>query len=281
MKWFLIIFSLSLFIACSPKNESSENPLPNTTEAKKAPEDTPSETIVDDDRNLIIGGDKIKKKDQLDNYTVSLINVQQGSLCTASILTEEFLLTAAHCLTGQAEDIKISFSLKTSEKKLRSIQSYKTHSYWNQSSQDKNAFDIGLVYFKGGLPKGYEKVSLLPSSYKFQDGQTVILAGFGITNGERSTGAGVLRSTEALIKNAHFSETEILIDQTNHKGACHGDSGGPAFVKLSDGKYLYWGITSRGYGPKGENCESYSIYTKIMPFRSWVNWAVKELRKDR
>lgn len=145
-------------------------------------------------RNLIIGGEKVKKKDEIDNYVVSIINTQQGTLCTASILTEEFLLTAAHCLSGAPEETKISFSLKTSEKKLRSISSYQIHPYWNKSSQSENAFDIGIISFKGGLPSGYEKVNLLPSSYKFQNNQTVELAGYGIKDGKDNSGAGILSS---------------------------------------------------------------------------------------
>jgi secreted trypsin-like serine protease len=272
---FVIILSI-FFQACARHQDNSDSPAHPEPIVKTAETD---DFIPDDERNLIIGGEKVKKKEEIDNYVVSIINTQQGTLCTASILTEEFLLTAAHCLSGAPEETKISFSLKTSEKKLRSISSYQIHPYWNKSSQSKNAFDIGIIYFKGGLPSGYEKVNLLPSSYKFQNNQAVELAGYGIKDGEENSGAGILRSVEAKIKEASFSETEILIDQTNQKGACHGDSGGPAFVKLADGKLLYWGITSRGYGPNGKDCEGYSIYTKVMPFRKWINLNAKQMKE--
>ena len=276
MKWLLNLCLLLTLVACA-NNSASSPAAPDSVKVNTLPEN-PDEIISDDSKNLIVGGQKVNKKDQIDNYTVSLVDIRQGSLCTATIIDDHFLVTAAHCLTGSKMDLKVSFALKTSSRSLHDITDFRIHPYWTPQSE-KNVNDIGIVYIKENLPKGFEKASILPSNYKFENDQQVLLAGFGITDGEKNKGAGTLRSVEAKIKNAKFSETEILIDQTEHKGACHGDSGGPAFVALSDGKLLYWGVTSRGYGPNGENCESYAVYTKIMPHRRWLNWAAKEMKK--
>lgn len=276
MKLLLSLSLLWCLVACS--NNSSPSPTHSDPTLDRNQTENPQEIISDDSKNLIIGGQKVSKKEQVDNYTVSLVDIRQGSLCTATIIDEHFLVTAAHCLTGNKLDLKISFALKTSVRSLHDITDFRVHPYWTPQSE-KNVNDIGIIFFKENLPKGFEKAPILPSNYKFENDQQVLLAGFGITDGDKNKGAGTLRSVEAKIKNASFSETEILIDQTEHKGACHGDSGGPAFVELRDGKLLYWGVTSRGYGPKGENCESYAVYTKIMPHRRWLNWAAKEMRK--
>lgn len=276
MKLLIYLSLYLLLIACSNSSSpsrSTSDPAQNLDQTEKT-----EEIISDDSKNLIIGGQKVAKKEQVDNYTVSLVDIRQGSLCTATIIDDHFLVTAAHCLTGNKIDLKISFALKTSANSLHDITDFRVHPYWPPQSE-KNVNDIGIVYFKEALPKGFEKAPTLPSNYKFENDQKVLLAGFGITDGDKNKGAGTLRSVEAKIKNAKFSDTEILIDQTEHKGACHGDSGGPAFIELSDGKLLYWGVTSRGYGPNGEACESYAVYTKIMPHRRWLNWAAKEMRK--
>lgn len=276
MKLLLSLSLLVALVACS--NNSSPSPTSSDPAQEKSQHESTEEIISDDSKNLIIGGQKVSKKEQIDNFTVSLVDVRQGSLCTATIIDDHFLVTAAHCLTGNKMDLKVSFALKTSARSLHDITDFRVHPYWTPQSE-KNVNDIGIVYIKENLPKGFEKAPTLPSNYKLENDQQVLLAGFGITDGDKNKGAGTLRSVEAKIKNAKFSETEILIDQTEHKGACHGDSGGPAFVALTDGKLLYWGVTSRGYGPNGENCESYAVYTKIMPHRRWLNWAAKEMKK--
>ncbi|MFJ7335898.1 trypsin-like serine protease [Streptomyces sp. NPDC101110] len=68
---------------------------------------------------------------------------------------------------------------------------------------------------------------------------------------------------------------ELCLKATPTGSSCHGDSGGPAIVRL-DGKWRLIGATSRG----DEACGmSHAIYTDVTVFRSWISEAVSEQAK--
>ena len=67
---------------------------------------------------------------------------------------------------------------------------------------------------------------------------------------------------------------EITLDQTHGKGACHGDSGGPAYFfdkKLK--KNILVGLTSRGTG----DCNKIAVYTSVLGYRKWISENAKQL----
>ena len=85
-------------------------------------------------------------------------------------------------------------------------------------------------------------------------------------------------SVDVKISDAKFAKTEVLLDQRQGRGACHGDSGGPAEVLKNGVKYL-WGVTNRGYPETGpDDCAQFSIYTKITAHQSFINTATAQLR---
>jgi hypothetical protein len=140
--------------------------------------------------------------------------------------------------------------------------------------QEFNNGDIALVHFSGGLPAGAAPAAVMKASQHLSDGEIVTLAGFGISNGD-GEGAGKLRMVDVKIAKAKYSQTEVSLDQHNHKGACHGDSGGPAFVQNSDGGLLLWGVTSRGIDDPTDHCVGESVYTRIQPYSRWINQVVR------
>ena len=184
----------------------------------------------------IIGGvDSVGTEDYAKTI-VMLYNAAEGSLCTASIVSDQNLVTAAHCVDGPATNLRIIFGTDLANKEtriVRSIDSYETSPvYAFRSSEELNTGDIAVVKFSGGLPAGFKAAQILTSGNALQTGATVMLAGYGISDGVSHAGAGKLRSAEVTILNGQYSESEVLLDQTKGKGACHGDSGGPAYINV-------------------------------------------------
>lgn len=231
----------------------------------------------------IIGGVDASGTEDYSKTIASLYNVTEGALCTISILSDSIGVTAAHCVDGAApSSLKIIFgtNLTGTDRQIRQVVGAQiTPIYPVRQNQDTNTGDVGVVRFVGGLPAGYHAATVLSNTSVLQTGATVTLAGYGISDGVAQTGAGVLRSVQVQIKNAAFSESEILIDQTGGKGACHGDSGGPAYINVG-GTQMLWGITSRGVNDPKNDCSVASAYTSIPYYWTWIATTAAKLLKQ-
>ncbi|MES2965567.1 MAG: trypsin-like serine protease, partial [Bdellovibrionota bacterium] len=104
------------------------------------------------------------------------------------------------------------------------------------------------------------------------------LSGYGNSNGKAGTGAGKLRWVETTIKKADYTKSEILVEQSKGKGACHGDSGGPAYVKV-DGTLVLIGVTSRGVDDANNDCSVSAAYTSIPFYSAWIKRTSTALNK--
>jgi secreted trypsin-like serine protease len=76
-------------------------------------------------------------------------------------------------------------------------------------------------------------------------------------------------------------KTEMIMDQTHGSGACHGDSGGPAFVK-SGRTISLAGLTNRGYPDRApDDCAHQVVYTKVPSYQRWIRASEKKLESRR
>ena len=86
--------------------------------------------------------------------------------------------------------------------------------------------------------------------------------GFGVTDGERQQGSGVLRAGEMQINEV---TTDLFFSEytsTTQSNTCFGDSGGPAFIKDSAGGLILAGITSTGINIKCQTVDR-SAFTNL------------------
>lgn len=225
----------------------------------------------------IIGGQPVKASDPIARSVVAVYDNFQHSLCTGSLLANDVVITARHCVAASvASDLVIVFGLDVN---AANIQKRKVVGYRDYDPREGAPADIGVIKFSGALPAGYAPASLLTDNAALKDGISVILAGYGMTNRATKEGVGLLRKVNANIKTANWSKTEVLIDQTKGKGACHGDSGGPAYVS-SGSKLLLFGVTSRGINDPQDTCGQASAYTKITPFLGWLRNAAEDIGQD-
>jgi len=276
LKTSLSITALATLCACSPEMQNSEAIISDTSSAP------------------IIGGKKIQEDDVIGKSTVALIadvitkdgRRGQGT-CTGSLLRSNVILTAAHCVPQgpdvQEASIYVVFGKdlrKENEIKVRLVTDYVIHEKYgkaNFSGEDDN--DIALLKFSGDLPEGYQVAELLQDDSLVKPDSKVTLAGYGFvwTDGEESYSDNTLRKVDVNVIE-HFGNTEVVLDQSKGRGACHGDSGGPAFLEV-EGKQLIWGITSRGGGLDGvDDCSYFSIYTKVNPHLQFIDLALQKLQ---
>lgn len=243
---------------------------------------SPQGSVTTRTDGAIIGGEDVTDAQPFANTIVSLVNTAQGSICTASILSSSILLTAAHCVDGEPSDLVVVFNRSIEENPLvtRQVTAYTVSPVWTaRQNEPLNNGDIALVHFEGGLAPGYKAAKILADASKLADGQAVTLAGYGNSDGKNGTGAGKLRWVETTIKKAAYTKSEILVEQSKGKGACHGDSGGPAYVKDTKGGYVVIGVTSRGVDDPNNDCSVSAAYTSTHYYAAWIVRTAKALNQ--
>ena len=246
--------------------------------------------LAGSDSTEIMGGSPVSDSDPDGASTVAIvISLSQGqAICTGSLLAADILVTAAHCVTdengGTVSPKKLTLvfasDVRSSKRILVKAAGVKKHPNYNPSAGGKDENDIAVIQFAGGLPAGYRKAALLSSKSAIPTGSPAVLIGYGVdTMAGGGSGSGTLRKVAVTVADGKFARTEILIDQRNGKGACHGDSGGPAFARSANGQLLLWGVTNRGSPDNApDDCAHFSVYTRITAQSAFVNAAARSLR---
>jgi hypothetical protein len=249
------VCTVACLTGCGQNQQRSKNPLASST-AKT---------------NAVVRGHAVTREEELGKTIVAIVSVHGSgqALCTGTILAEDTILTAAHCVDDSPEKLAIVFSeqlKKADENSTRFADRMIQNPSW------PNGGDLALIHFQGGLPQGYQPVQLVPAKFAIEDGQEVIMAGYGVTNGLTEKGAGTLREMKTTVVE-HASDSLIVTDGKK-SSVCFGDSGGPAFVKKGE-RFLQWGVAS---SVVNKACNQASVHTSLMGYSTWIKSAARQLR---
>jgi secreted trypsin-like serine protease len=238
-------------------------------------------SVMSDD---IVGGSKVSDRDTISKSVVALYREEggQGMLCSATLIAKNMAVTAAHCVEAGTDGMVVIFGtdIKVDAQDAVRVIGSEIQPLWSaQHSTDQDMGDIAVVRFESDAPANFKPAHMASNKLILKAGDTVTLAGFGITQANSQAGAGVLRKADVQVVNPDFGKTEMIFDQTDGAGACHGDSGGPAFAKVGAKTYLV-GVTNRSYPDSApDNCKQQVVYTKIMAYRAWITSSEKELKR--
>lgn len=221
--------------------------------------------------NGIIGGTEVTPNDPVAPYIVGIYDIAKSTLCTGSIIDSNIILTAAHCISADSSNMIILFGPSLKDAKVsRKVDFAGANAKYLPQDEESDWNDIGIIHMQGTLPDGYKPAEMLSTPFKIETGANALLAGYGLADGVNHKGAGVLRQVAAPVYNAEFMKGEVIIDQRQGVGACHGDSGGPAYLQTESGLKL-WGVTSRGYHDEKNDCSQFSVYTNSQAYLDWIN----------
>lgn len=245
-----------------------------------------SESFSDSSSAGIIGGVAVQPTEAIAKSTVAIETAMYGVFCSGVLVGKNLVMTAGHC-TGVSEkpnqmSIVFGANLKGRVQK-RKVLGGRVHPNWPALTEDqeKNWGDIALLRFEGEAPAGFTPVPMLASSSKLKNGTDVILAGYGLTKMNPDTNPYKLMKVTVKLSDVKYSETEILFEQYQGKGACHGDSGGPAYVQVG-GRLALVGVTSRSATlAGGETCMEGSVYTSVPAQKNFLKTAISQLNSPQ
>ena len=224
----------------------------------------------------IVNGKTLSKKNVISHSIVALVAEKSSgqSLCTGTLISSNVVLTAAHCVEDHPEKLQIVFSgnvQKTKAQDIRQSDKFLQHPNW-QRHMPLGEGDLALIHFKGDLPEGFTPIELVGADFNLKMGQKILMAGYGVTDGESESGSGKLRQTHSVIIDQH-SATEFVSDGKK-SSVCFGDSGGPGLVKVGD-KIFQWGVAS---SVTNQACNEASIHTAVMKYESWIKSTVGKFK---
>ena len=255
MKKIMMSLALVMAVGCAPQNQQG-----------------PMNAVADAN---IVGGKKIDNTNIAGQSTVG-IYADIGYICTGTLIAQNIVLTAGHCVDAKAKKLVLIFGpeMKNATKEqARVVTATVVHKDYATEVKAKDMYDIALLKFEGGVPASYKVAPMLFDRGHIRTGMRTIVAGYGLswTIGPKA-GAGTLRTTDLEIDNANYSNTEAKLDQSVTRGICSGDSGGPAYLKV-DGQLHVWGVASRGDSLPGwltPKCMLFSIFTRVDAHQTWI-----------
>uniref|UniRef100_A0A3Q3WE28 Uncharacterized protein n=1 Tax=Mola mola TaxID=94237 RepID=A0A3Q3WE28_MOLML len=221
-------------------------------------------------------------------WQVSLHIKGMGHTCGASVLSNRWLLTAAHCVqdsgpnkyshAGQWEAfLGLHVQSRNNEWTVRrNVRRIIVHHGYNHLNYDN---DIALMELDANvtLNQNIWPICLPSPSYDFPAGCKAWITGWGATK-EGGQTASVLQKAEVRIVNSTVCKNLMSDDVTDRmlcagvlKGgvdACQGDSGGPLSVTSPSGRVFLAGVVSWGDGCARRNKPG--VYTRTTKYRGWI-----------
>jgi hypothetical protein len=204
-----------------------------------------------------------------------LIVGSRGNSCTATAIAPDLVLTAAHCVPGDAEYKRVEFDAAR-KPILKDVSRIARHPQFDLNAMlaHRATADVALLKLAQPLPDGATPAAL-GARVPRTAGESFIVAGFGVTvRGDGKTG-GTLRAATLVATGRPGSLQLRLVDPATRNeraglGACTGDSGAPAF-EHADGRYAVIGVVSWSTGPNsGDGCGGLTGVTPLANYRAWI-----------
>ena len=288
----LSLLALSFLTNCEKKSESDRKELLAVSQAIQTAVPGCDEGGIPGPQDFagIIGGLPLSKESRLHKSIVMLMSFKKdGSFgtCTGTIVSENVILTAAHCVVDaktqkKVDKVVVIFAVNPwclgEEIVNRSILATK---FDVQEMNDLKELerDVALVQIPH-LPTGYFPMPVVTKSELPRQTQVIYVAGYGREDDDpdKQAKSGRLKTTQLPLigaipvkRDPRTNEVKsffYVVDQPLG-GICMGDSGGPAMMRVG-GQLKMFAVASRVNGPDKSPCREKVAYAAVESNRRWL-----------
>jgi hypothetical protein len=193
-----------------------------------------------------------------------------GGVCSAVLVAQDVVLTAAHCVTG-ADEHRVHFRDEAGEPVLIAPSAKAVHPGYNAKAIEtrQRSIDLALVRIPKNLPGRFESATLTIA--KPAKDETVIVGGYGLSREGDAKTTGTFRAASLTVTEPYGPSKILLWTQgAGATGACQGDSGGP----MAAGRAVV-AITSWSSPARGRSCGGTTQGVLLGPQREWIDRTLK------